>query len=106
METPKTINEEIRSEWKLRKVNNVSPKWYTNECGSFCSQCSLAYDFNDSYKALLLGRAKGQARGPRCIRCGKILRTRSKPNPYSGFWHKVDEVEKEIIENQDEKRGI
>lgn len=95
METSVEASGNIRSEWKLRKVNNVSPKWYTHICGTFCSQCGLAYDFHDSYKSLLLSRAKGQSRGPRCIRCGKILRTRSKPNPTSGFWLKVDELEEE-----------
>lgn len=83
----------IRTTWSLRKLNNVPPNWYVEEGGTFCSLCSLAYDFDDSYKALQLGRAKGQERGPRCIRCGKILRARSKPNPKSRFWSKVDEVE-------------
>ena len=82
-----------RPSWELRKVNNIYPKWYIVECGTFCSQCSLGYDFDDSYKALLLSRAKGQIRGPRCIKCSRILRTRSKPNPTSGFWNKVDEIE-------------
>jgi hypothetical protein len=95
MESLEPTGRTIRSEWKLRKLNNVSPRWYTDICGTFCSQCGMAYDFDDSYKALLLSRAKGQTRGPRCIRCGKILRTRSKPNPYCGFWHKVDEIESE-----------
>lgn len=84
---------DIRMAWELRKVNNIYPKWYIQECGTFCSQCGLGYDFDDSYKALLLCRAKGQIRGPRCIRCGRILRTRSKPNPKSGFWEKVDRIE-------------
>ena len=87
------LNDVIRVEWRLRKVSNVFPKWYTTIAGTFCSCCGLAYDFDDSYKALLLSRAKGQGRGPRCIKCGKILRTRSKPNPTSGFWEKVDEIE-------------
>lgn len=87
------LNDIIRVEWKLRKVSNVFPRWYTEVSGTFCSCCGLAYDFDDSYKALLLCRAKGQNRGPRCIICGKILRTRSKPNPFSGFWEKVDEIE-------------
>jgi hypothetical protein len=76
-----------------RKVNNVHPEWYIKVCGTFCSQCRLAYDFIDSWKLLKYGRAKGQIRGPRCNRCGKILRTRSKPNPKSGFWDKVEELE-------------
>ena len=80
-------------EWHLRPVNNVHPDWYVKVAGCFCSQCRLAYDFVDSYKALLECRAKNQLRGPRCIRCHKILRTRSKPNPFSGFWQKVDEME-------------
>jgi len=83
----------IRTTWNLRKVNNVYPDWYVKDCGCFCSQCRLAYDFHDSYKALLLCRAKGQMRGPRCIRCGKILRSRSKPNPMSGFWNRVEIIE-------------
>lgn len=88
-----TLNDIIRVEWNLRKVQNVYPKWYVEEGGTFCSQCCLGYDFSDSYKALLLSRAKGQVRGPRCIICGRILRTRSKPNPESGFWKRVDELE-------------
>jgi len=83
----------IRTSWELRKINNVYPKWYVKDCGTFCSQCSLGYDFDDSYKALLLSRAKGQMRGPRCIKCERILRTRSKSNPHSGFWKKVDKLE-------------
>lgn len=90
---PKNLNDLIRVSWSLRKVSNVYPKWYTDDGGTFCSCCGLAYDFDDSYKALLLARAKGQNRGPRCIRCGRILRTRSKPTPKSGFWDKVDEIE-------------
>jgi len=80
--------------FNLRKVGNVYPKWYIDECGTFCATCGLAYDFLDSYKSLLICRAKGQTRGPRCIKCGRILRTRSKPNPKSGFWEKVDEIER------------
>jgi hypothetical protein len=104
----KVMTEGIRSEWKLRKVNNVPPKWYTHECGAFCSQCATAYDFNDAYKALLLSRAKGQTRGPRCIVCGKILRTRSKPNPFSGFWDKVEklEIEEEPKKNRECKINV
>jgi len=83
----------VRTTWELRKINNVYPKWYIENCGTFCSQCGLGYDFDDSYKALLLSRAKGQMRGPRCIKCGRILRTRSKPKPNSGFWNKVDEID-------------
>jgi len=85
-----SLNDSIRVTWELRKVNNVPRWWYTTQCGTFCSLCGLAYDFADSYKALLLSRAKEQNRGPRCIKCGKILRTRSKPNPKSGFWSKVE----------------
>lgn len=80
-------------DWHLRSVNNVHPTWYIEVHGCFCSQCRLAYDFIDAYKALLMNRAKGQLRGPRCIICGKILRTRSRPNPKSGFWDKVEEIE-------------
>lgn len=90
------LNGIIRVSWNLRKISNVPPTWYVDLCGTFCSLCTLAYDFDDSYKALLLCRAKGQHRGPRCIKCGKILRTRSKPNPLSGFWIKVDEVENNV----------
>ena len=87
------LNDVIRVSWNLRKVSNVFPKWYTEINGTFCSCCELAYDFDDSYKALLQARAKGQSRGPRCINCGKILRTRSKHYPKCGFWIKVDEIE-------------
>lgn len=104
MEMMVTQNEAIRTEWKIRRINNVSPNWYTKICGSFCSQCSIAYDFDDSYKALLLNRAKCQTRGPRCITCGKILRTRSKPNPTSGFWDKVTKMEKKIIDMETDKQ--
>lgn len=83
----------VRFTWNLRKVNNVYPAWYTKECGTFCSQCNLGYDFDDSYKALLLCRAKGQTRGPRCVKCGRILRARSKPNPKCGFWERADKIE-------------
>ena len=88
---------EVRVTWNPRQVSNVGPKWYSTECGTFCSLCSLGYDFDDSYKALLLSRARGQPRGPRCIRCGKVLRTRSKtrPNLHGGFWKKVDKIEGE-----------
>lgn len=74
-------------------VNNVHPEWYIKICGTFCSQCRRAYNFEDSYILLKLCRSKGQMRGPRCINCGKILRTRSKPNPKSGFWEKVETIE-------------
>lgn len=89
----KNLDGIIRVTWKLREIQNPYPEWYTDKCGTFCSVCGLAYDFDDSYKALLLCRAKGQNRGPRCIKCGRILRTRSKPNPISGFWERVDEIE-------------
>lgn len=89
----KDINDDIRVTWELRKVNNVYPAWYTEEGGTYCSVCNIAYDFDDSYKALLLCRAKGQVRGPRCIRCGRTLRTRSKTNPKSKFWLIVDMIE-------------
>lgn len=87
---------DIRLEWALRQINNVYPEWYTKEGGTYCSVCSLAYDFDDSYKALLLCRAKGQVRGPRCIKCGRILRTRSHTNPKSSFWIRVDVIEKNV----------
>lgn len=89
--------EALPSSWDLhiRKLNNVAPDWYIKNCGTFCSQCRLAYDFYASYRSLQDCRAKGQLRGPRCIRCGKILRTRSKPNPKSGFWNKVEEIDGE-----------
>lgn len=90
-------------EFKLRKVENVYPKWYVEEGGTFCSCCGLAYDFIDSYKALLICRAKGQPRGPRCIKCGRILRTRSKPNPKSGFWKRVDELERRMTNETPER---
>jgi len=83
----------IRITWNLRKVNNVNPRWY-KQCGTYCSSCGLAYDFDDSLKALLLSWAKNQIRGPRCIICSRILRTRSKPIPKSGFWDKIKEIEK------------
>jgi len=71
-------------------VNNVHPDWYIKVCGTFCSQCRRAYNFEDSRILLLLSRSRKQMRGPRCIECGKILRTRSKPNPKSGFWEKIE----------------
>lgn len=83
----------IRPEWNLRKVNNVFREWYVKSSGTFCAECNLAYDFDDSYKALLLTRARRQTRGPRCIMCGKILRTRSQSTPISGFWKKVSSIE-------------
>jgi len=89
------LNDIIRVTWNLRRVSNVFSTWYTKTNGTFCSCCELAYDFDDSYKALLQCRAKGQNRGPRCIKCGKLLRCRSKPTPNSGFWSKVDEIEGE-----------
>jgi len=87
--------ENLPEDWRkhVRKLNNVGPDWYVKDCGCFCSQCGLAYDFYASYRSLQDCRAKGQMRGPRCIHCGKILRTRSKPNPKSGFWDKVEKLE-------------
>lgn len=87
------INELVRVTWDLHKVNDIHHDWYIKYCGTFCSLCGLAYDFHDSYKALLLSRAKGQMRGPRCIKCGKILRTRPRSTRDGGFWKKVDKIE-------------
>lgn len=76
-----------------RKLQNVGPTWYIEKGGSFCSRCRYAYIFNETltiyFGCLELGLNHGI---PRCIHCGRTLRTRSKPRYEAGFWIRLDKM--------------
>ena len=78
------------------RVKNVSGNWYING-GTFCCRCSVAFDFDESLKIYLDDKRKGRKHGiPRCPHCGQSLRTRSKPQPRSGFWDRIEKIHAEI----------
>lgn len=92
-----------------RKLQNVGPKWYIEKGGSFCSRCRLAYTFDETlsiyFRCLELGLVHGI---PRCVGCGRTLRTRSKPRYQSGFWKRLDVMKNngEFRERQKLYKGL
>jgi len=73
-----------------KTLQNVGPKWYIEEGGSFCSRCRIAYNFNETLFLYLRCLRLNIFHGiPRCINCGRRLRTRSKHHYESGFWEKL-----------------
>lgn len=75
-----------------RLLQNVGPKWYKRG-GTFCSVCRVAYNFEESHLLYLRNLELGMTHGiPRCLYCSRSLRTRSKSNPESGFYRKLDEL--------------
>ena len=74
-----------------RHVTNISAKWYKRG-GSFCSICHLGFTFIETYAILLMCEERKMKHGlPRCMYCGKSLRTRSKSDYKSGFWNMLKE---------------
>jgi hypothetical protein len=70
-----------------KEIKNVCPRWY-KDGGSFCSTCHLGFTFIETYALLLVCESNNMTHGlPRCIYCGKSLRTRSKSDYTSGFWN-------------------
>jgi len=75
------------------KKENIGRGWYEDEKGSFCSHCLVKFNFEETLKIYLLNRDSGMGHGiPRCIYCGRTLRTRPKKKHVHGFWGKLEET--------------
>ena len=76
-------------------AKNVTRRWYIKG-GTFCSNCSIKYDFAETCNIYLRSRKMGQ-KGIRCPQCKQRLRTRSKAKPlgkYEGFWEKIKMIQR------------
>ena len=88
----------------LRK-ENIGRGWYEDEKGSFCSHCLVKFDYEETKKIYLLNLASGMEHGiPRCIYCGRTLRTRPKKKHVCGFWEKI-EVERKVWDAKNENNS-
>lgn len=76
------------------KKGNIGRGWYEEEKGSFCSHCLVKFSFDETLKIYLMNKQSGMRHGiPRCLYCGRTLRTRPKKKHVHGFWEKLEEMQ-------------
>lgn len=77
--------------------SSVGRGWYDKKKGTFCAHCLVAYNFDETYRIYLLNVRAGMRHGiPRCMYCGRSLRTRPKKRHVNGFFQRLKEIKGEV----------